>query len=234
MTSKMTKKVKKTQKNSKPSRSGDSWQAEKSAMTRKSILDATIECFIELGYAKTTTAMIAEYAGVSRGAMMHHFPSRLAVLRAAIEYLHEQRLREYHELMMNIDLPNEQLSREKIRLSVEGAWRYVNLPSFVAYHELLAASRTDPELNDIMQPLERDFEGLFLQTVKEEFPHWAELDILDLCNDLVQFMMRGMALSHMATRRKQRAERMIEYITDSLDQLYTKAAKQQGRTSRSA
>lgn len=202
-------------------RNGEGWQAEKSAMTRGAILDAAIECFIDLGYANTTTAVIAEYAGVSRGAMMHHFPSRSAVLQAAIGYLHEQRLREYHELMRNIDPPTEQLSRDKIRASLEAAWEYVNLPSFVAYHELLAASRTDPELNGIMQPLERDFEGLFMQTVRAEFPHFADLDILELCNDIVQFTMRGMALSHMSSRKQERAERMIELLTDLLEELYT-------------
>ncbi len=202
-------------------RSGEGWQAEKSAMTRGAILDAAIECFIELGYANTTTAVIAEYAGVSRGAMMHHFPSRSAVLQAAIGYLHEQRLREYHELMRNIDPPTEQLSRDKIRASLEAAWEYVNLPSFVAYHELLAASRTDPELNGIMQPLERDFESLFMQTVRAELPHFADLDILELCNDIVQFTMRGMALSHMSSRKQERAERMIELLTDVLEALYT-------------
>ncbi len=223
MTSK-TRNVKRRKRSS--SRTGEGWQAEKSAMTRRAILDAAVECFIELGYAKTTTAVIAEYAGVSRGAMMHHFPSRSAVLNAAIGHLHEQRLREYHELMTNIDLPTEQLSREKIRASVEAAWEYVNLPSFVAYHELLAASRTDPELKSIMQPLERDFENLFLQTVRTEFPHWADLDVLELCNDMVQFMMRGMALSHMSTRRQERAERMIEVLTSMLEEFYLESASE--------
>ena len=59
-----------------PQRNEKGWQVEKSAMTRWSILEATIQCLLELGYANTTTALIANYAGVSRGAMMHHFPSR--------------------------------------------------------------------------------------------------------------------------------------------------------------
>ena len=57
-----------------PQRNEKGWQAEKSAMTRSAILEATIQCLLELGYANTTTALIANYAGVSRGAMMHHFP----------------------------------------------------------------------------------------------------------------------------------------------------------------
>lgn len=204
-------------------RRGDGWQAEKSALTRTAILDAAVECLVERGYSRTTTAMIAEYAGVSRGAMMHHFPSRIAVIRAVVDHLHGQRLREYRELMEGIDMPGEELTRSAIKKSVESAWRYVNLPSFVAYQELLAASRTDPELNDVLERTEKDVEGLFLDTVRQVFPHWQGVGQLEVANDLVQFCMRGMALSHMATRKQKRAKRMIELITDQLEVLYSQA-----------
>ncbi len=193
-------------------------------MTRKAILDAAIQCFIDLGYAKTTTALIAEYAGVSRGAMMHHFPSRLEVLTAAIRYLHEKRLSEYHALMVDIDVPGEPLSRDKIRASVEAAWKYVNKPSFIAYQELLAASRTDTELRSVLEPVEKDFENQFMDTVRREFPHWEKIEVLDIANDMVQFLMKGMALSHMSSRKQQRAKNMIDSLTDYLDQLYTRHA----------
>lgn len=189
-------------------------------MTRKAILDAAVECFISLGYANTTTALIAEYAGVSRGAMMHHFPSRLSVLKAVVEYLHEIRLHEYRSFMADIDVPDQQLSRERIRDSVEAAWRYVNTPSFIAYQELLAASRTDPELNSALMPVEAHFEQEFMDNVKSLFPHWQELGVLDTANDLVQFLMLGMALSHMAVRKEERAAKILDLLTDVLEQLY--------------
>ena len=49
-------------------RVGDGWQAEKSALTRQAILEAAVRCFVEHGYANTTTAMISDEASVSRGA----------------------------------------------------------------------------------------------------------------------------------------------------------------------
>jgi AcrR family transcriptional regulator len=82
--------------------------------------------------------MIADEASVSRGAMMHHFPSRSAVMNAVVGYLHVRRLNEYRALMTGIESPDENLTRKTIRTSVENAWKYVNLPSFVAYQELLA------------------------------------------------------------------------------------------------
>ena len=59
-------------------------QEERSAATRAKLLDATIDCLIELGYAGTTTTLIAERAGVSRGAQLHHFPSKDALYRAVV------------------------------------------------------------------------------------------------------------------------------------------------------
>ena len=57
------------------------WQQTKSENTRTAILDATLDCFYELGYGNTTTEKVAKQAGVSRGAMLHHFPSRKTLIR---------------------------------------------------------------------------------------------------------------------------------------------------------
>ena len=203
-----------------PKRNEKGWQAEKSSMTRTAILDAAIQCLIELGYANTTTALIANYASVSRGAMMHHFPSRLSVIKAVIDHLHDLRLREYRELMSDIDDPDRTLTRKSIRESVESAWRYVNLPSFIAYQELLMASRTDAELNKVIEPVEKDFEKQFLDTVKAVFPHWENIEALEAAHDLVQFLMKGMALSHISVRKNARAKQVMTYLTAILYQIY--------------
>src|SRR5262245_35092121 len=79
-----------------------SWQAQKSAMTRDRILDAAINCFIELGYTNVTTAVVASSAGVSRGAMLHHFPSKTELIQAAVEYLHNKLLQDYTARVANI------------------------------------------------------------------------------------------------------------------------------------
>ena len=206
-----------------PKRNEKGWQAEKSAMTRLAILEATIQCLLELGYANTTTALIANYAGLSRGAMMHHFPSRMSVMRAVVDYLHQLRLQEYLDLMADIDDPQRTLTHEVIRKSVEAAWLYVNLPSFLAYQELLSASRTDAELRQVIDPVEKDFEKQFLDTAKAVFPHWQNLSRLEGAHDMVQFLMKGMALSHMSVRKTARAKRVMTYLTAILYDIYQEA-----------
>lgn len=203
------------------SKKKDGWQAEKSALTRRTILDAAVNCLIEIGYAKTTTALIAEYAGVSRGAMMHHFPSRSSVIEATIKYLSENRLEEYKHFMIGIDDPRAQMDRQRIQESVQRAWRYVNHPLSIAYQEVLMAARTDVELAKILEPLEKQYEKEFMQVVKAVFPHWQALEVLEVANDLVQFLLNGMMLTHMKSREKARTKRILEFLVDALEDFYT-------------
>ena len=72
------------------------WQAQKSAMTRERILAAVVDCFITEGYTHVTTAKVAKSAGVSRGAMLHHFPSKTELIGATVEYLHDKLLEDFY------------------------------------------------------------------------------------------------------------------------------------------
>src|SRR5204862_5492808 len=71
-------------KNNRTARRQRRTQAERSAATQALLLDATIDSLVEVGYANTTTTGIAERAGVSRGAQMHHFPSKGELVAAAV------------------------------------------------------------------------------------------------------------------------------------------------------
>ena len=176
--------------------------------------------FLRCGFEGASVDAIAEEANVSRGAMMHHFPSRSAVMNAVVGYLHVRRLNEYRDLMLDIDSPDQTMTRAAIRTSVEAAWKYVNLPSFVAYQELLGAARTDPALAEAVGEVERDFEREFLKTVRSVFPHWKQVKSLQAAHDLVQFVMQGMGVAHRSSNREQRARRMIETVTDHLERVY--------------
>ena len=122
--------------------------------------------------------------------------------------------------MSDIDSPDQQLTRKAIKTSVESAWKYVNLPSFVAYQELLAAARTDKELAKAVGEVEQDFEREFLKTVRSVFPHWKQVKSLQAAHDLVQFVMQGMGVAHRSSHREQRARRVIETVTDHLERIY--------------
>src|SRR3954471_9890606 len=62
-------------------------QEERSSATRGKILDAALACLASVGYGGTTTTIVAERAGGSRGAQLHHFPTRSALIGAAVQHL---------------------------------------------------------------------------------------------------------------------------------------------------
>lgn len=62
-------------------------QEERSRVMRARLLEATVELLVERGFAGTSTTLVSERAGVSRGAQLHHFPTKNDLVVAAVEHL---------------------------------------------------------------------------------------------------------------------------------------------------
>ena len=85
--------------------------AEDAARTRVALLEAALMSFEEKGWRGATFEHVAERAGVTRGALHHHFRDKQALLIAALEWGwsdYEQRL------FAGIDDESESGAREKI------------------------------------------------------------------------------------------------------------------------
>ncbi|WP_141698546.1 TetR/AcrR family transcriptional regulator, partial [Streptomyces lushanensis] len=59
--------------------------------TRRRLLEAAVACLAEYGWAGSTVSVVAERAGVSRGAAQHYFPTREDLFTAAVEHVAEER-----------------------------------------------------------------------------------------------------------------------------------------------
>jgi AcrR family transcriptional regulator len=136
-------------------------QEERSAETRKRLLDATIECLHELGYAGTTTPEIARRAGVSRGAQLHHYRRKEELVVGALEYVFELRLERFSQVAG--ELPTE--PEERVKALVDLLWPQFKGPTFYAWLELVVASRTDAALREAV----RAASNRFMQGVHEVF-----------------------------------------------------------------
>lgn len=66
-------------------------QQDRSRATRARLLESAITCLAELGWSASTVAVVAEHAGVSRGAAQHHFPTRESLFTAALEHVTRER-----------------------------------------------------------------------------------------------------------------------------------------------
>lgn len=121
---------------------------DRSAATRKLILDATVRCLFERGFGAVTNHTVADLAGVSRGAMMHHFPTRQALLVATVGHcyarLREQRL----ALMAKLEpgLP-------RFRALIDLAWSNAQTPEDIACNEIRMGSRSDPAIAAAITPI---------------------------------------------------------------------------------
>lgn len=116
-------------------------QADRRAETTKRLLDATIECLAEDGYVATTTRRVAERAGVSQGAQQHYFPTKAALVDAAMTRLVDQLLAD--AATRGLDVGTE---RERAAALLDLIWEIHHLPVTPAVLELFNVARTEPAL----------------------------------------------------------------------------------------
>lgn len=131
-----------------PTRSERRKNADRSASTRRQILEATVRCLDAWGYGSVTNIKVADEAGVSRGAMMHHFPTRQALIVATVEFANSK-LTEYRRV--EIEKLPEGLAR--YRGFTELALTTQRMPEGMACNEIRIGSRSDPEIRAAVTPI---------------------------------------------------------------------------------
>jgi len=135
-------------------------QEERSAATRRVLLEATVTCLVELGYTGTTSAAVAEKAGLSRGAQLHHFGTRDQLVVAAVEYLAQKRLRRVREALADLSPATPQgakvsRSRTEPQEAALGLLaQALSGPLYAATLELWVAARAHPHLRAELIPAE--------------------------------------------------------------------------------
>jgi AcrR family transcriptional regulator len=101
------------------------------------------------GYAATTTARVAEMAGVSRGAQPHYFASKADLVAEAWSHLARRRIEAIRQAA-----PADGADRYEAILDL--IWEAHNGVIFAATIELWVAARSDPQLADALVEAERD------------------------------------------------------------------------------
>ncbi len=122
--------------------------SERSASTRGLILDATITCLNEWGYGGVTNIKVADAAGVSRGAMMHHFPTRQALIVATVEHA-DQRLKDFRATEM-AKIP---AGLARFRAILDQSLVTQRMPEGTALNEVRIGSRSDTEIREAVTPI---------------------------------------------------------------------------------
>jgi AcrR family transcriptional regulator len=144
---------------------GHRTQAERSASTKARLLDAAIECLTELGYAGLTTTEVARRAGVSRGAQIHHFPTKTDLVVAAVGHLFVRRLDEFRKAFADAPPGSDRLDE-----AIDLLWSMYCGPAFVSWLELWVAARSDPSLRTVVVDLNASFTASAQGIFSELFP----------------------------------------------------------------
>jgi AcrR family transcriptional regulator len=181
---------------------------ERSAETRARLLEATIDSLAELGYARTTTTGIADRAGVSRGAQLHHYPTKADLVVAAMAHLFDQRDQEFRDAIERIPVGPDRAAR-----AIDLLWNIVSGRTFYAWLELAVAARTDEELRGAMQRLSDRTTANIQRTFRALFPQPTTPNpTYDLAPQFAFAVMHGMALEQLVVRDDGRWKQLLQLL----------------------
>ncbi|WP_245833436.1 TetR/AcrR family transcriptional regulator [Sphingomonas mucosissima] len=129
-------------------------QAERSETMRARILDATIASLAQHGYGATTTLMVQKIAGLSRGAMLHHFPTKADLILGTMERIVDLNHEFFQPRLMEIPDP-----LQRFLSLIDARWDLAKQPHGVAQAEIMVGARSDelvreryPEVLERMRP----------------------------------------------------------------------------------
>ena len=187
-------------------------QQDRSRATRARLLEAAITCLAELGYPASTVAVVAERAGVSRGAAQHHFPTRDALFTGALEHVTQVRALELRRELASIEG-----GRADTATVIDLVFTLFSGTLFRAALALWVAAAAEPPLRDQVVPLEarmgREIHRVVVELlgVDERVPGVRE--IVQATLDLA----RGLGLANLLTDDSHRRQRIAQQWARLLD-----------------
>jgi AcrR family transcriptional regulator len=167
-------------------------QSDRTAATRGAVLEATVELLVERGYSRTSTRLAAERAGISLGALQHHFPTKAELSVEALRFVTERLAAEFVESARESSLAEDTFASilDRLYLVFRG-------PTFAAAVEIHLASRTDDALQEPVRDLNRFIDELVLESAASLLPDFAGNPAFPALLQTSVSAVRGLALTAM-------------------------------------
>jgi AcrR family transcriptional regulator len=179
---------------------------------RARLLEATVDCLVEHGFSGTTTTLVSQRAGVSRGAQLHHFPTKNDLVVAAVEHVTEVRGAELAAALAS--LPG---GRRRTRAVLQALADHFTSPVFTAALELWVAARSDAALLAAVAPLEqrvgRETHRLTVEALGADESRPGVRELVQGTLDLV----RGLGLANTISDDTRRRGRILDQWARTLD-----------------
>jgi AcrR family transcriptional regulator len=194
----------------------------KSHRTRTRILAAATRLFAELGYHGAANAMIAEAAGITRGAMLYHFPAREDLLDAVIEHIQAER-----QALFDAAAADPPPGVDATAHAIAAYWRLLGEPSFLAFAELEAVARTDPVVRARIAPAQAAFDQVQVGAPFSAIAQAGQGPRLQASRDLARFLLEGLARANLTYEREGRVKNLIAVVDRAVRMLNRKGDVQE-------
>ncbi|MFH9329773.1 TetR/AcrR family transcriptional regulator [Streptomyces althioticus] len=192
-------------------RAGRVPKQDRSRATRQRLLEAAVSCLAEHGWAGSTVSVVAERAGVSRGAAQHHFPTREDLFTAAVEYVAEERSTALRALF-----PEGAAASDR-RAVVAALVDLYTGPLFRAALHLWVAASDEAQLRPRVTELElrvgRDSHRIAVELLGADE---SRPGVRETVQGLLD-MARGLGLANLLSDDTARRERVVAQWADLLD-----------------
>lgn len=183
-------------------------QAERSAATQGELLAAAITCLSRDGYVQTTVELVAKMAGVSRGAVQHHFGSRDQLLLAVVEDLGRQ--------LSNAEVISQEIPVElQVEGAIEGDWRVLQSKQFIAVTQIWLSLRENEDLFRLVRQTVADLEHSLDERWKTLFSKLdAPPERVTAVRHVVLSTLRGLALRNILRGQRSQCKDEIDMLKE--------------------
>jgi len=185
---------------------------------RQRLLEATVQCLAEYGWSGTSTTLISQRAGVSRGAQLHHFPTKNDLVVAAVEHLATIRRDELAQAAAA--LPD---GPDRTRAVLQMLGEHFTSDVFAAALDLWVAARSDAALLAILGPFERvtgrETHKLTVAMLDADESQPGARELVQATLDLIRGLGLANTISNDQARRTRILDRWAEVLEDQLPRL---------------
>lgn len=189
----------------------------KSRRTRVQILDTAMKLFSEVGYFRAGNAAIAEACGLTRGAMLYHFPTREELVTAAAWHIHAAR-----EAAFEVEAKKLKPGQDALDGAIDAYWRLLTSEPFAAFLALERAGRLDEEVARAIRPAQEAFDRAAMGRATPGFIMAGNDARFQASRDLARFALDGLHRAALTYESDARVENLLNVIKRAVHMLNRK------------
>jgi AcrR family transcriptional regulator len=173
--------------------------------------------FAKIGYDQAGNAAIAQACGLTRGAMLYHYPTREDLVLAASWYIQSAR-----EVMFEAEAAKLIPGQDALDGAIDAYWRLLKTDPFAAFLALERAAKYDPALAELIRPAQEAFDRAAMGRATPGFILAGSDPRFQASRDLARFALDGLQKAAITYDEDERVENLINIIKRAVHMLNRK------------